>query len=739
MEPVTETRPLLAPRYYSSRRLNQRQAEPVDVMKLPCKRLAFVYKRLSTHEQERDHIFSVKMQDGLRDMAIKDGYPAALIHIEERDIGISGTLGSEERPGLAFLIELIEQGRVESVYVVHTSRLYRDQTLIDGFAFGELCKKHGVVVITPTMRLNLRDDMHMRVYRMELEWAAQELKMIKERMAGARSFKGRQGFYAGGPLPIGYILDTDKESPTFEKIIPYAPHARVVKYIFKKAYEYRCRIMQILREAQKDGIYFPFFPPELAETMNPRTGLRKSAKHSQGWPITYTMVRSVLANPIYIGWWMWKGEIVNRKNHPPLLEEDLFWAVQEMIRSKVTKTWSKTEVTLLGGLVFCGKHDPDHQRSAPIYGSRANHKYSCASEYKFGGGTRACFSLSSYMLDLPIGSFIAAECSFTRYLDQVLEHLNNTYEQEKERISVRKREQDRLIAEIDNLKSHLAITRSSEQASLVLEEIEKRINQKKDLEREPIVITRVMAAADVENVKQFLSNMRLKWNEIPDSLKNEFLSIVLSGIWVHDEEDSLRVEVHWATGLIQKLWIKRPYSKHDEGHFWSKKDDRRLGANFGTKKISELKAMFPGRTWIALVHRAKKLGLRRKRMGNEDHRNWGPWTAEQDDVVRQYYAGEIDVHEAVELAGRTRAAIHDRAYKKLGLVMPLEHYRIRQRVQWGIEDDGMDGEIESQLREVLEQGNTAFSKFCSSAKYRLYQKCRMPRRGVKYRYPNSGH
>jgi Resolvase, N terminal domain len=77
--------------------------------------------------------------------------------VERRDLGISGTKGWEERPDLAALIQAIEADEVEAVYVVHISRISRDQTLIDGLEFGELCKQHRVLIVMPTMRLNLRD------------------------------------------------------------------------------------------------------------------------------------------------------------------------------------------------------------------------------------------------------------------------------------------------------------------------------------------------------------------------------------------------------------------------------------------------------------------------------------------------------------------------------------------------------------------------------------------------------
>ena len=159
-----------------------------NLVDLTNERTAFIYQRLSSHEQAKKSIYSIKAQDALEDLAREDGYPDDLIHVSSEDLkdAVSGTKGREHRPGLAKLITMVEVGAVESVYVVHISRLYRDQTLINAFALGELFKEHGVIVVTPQMRLNLLDKMHMRLFRMEVERAADELELMAHRLLGAR-------------------------------------------------------------------------------------------------------------------------------------------------------------------------------------------------------------------------------------------------------------------------------------------------------------------------------------------------------------------------------------------------------------------------------------------------------------------------------------------------------------------------------------------------------------------------
>ena len=337
----------------------------VNLVELTNEGLAFVYQRLSTHEQVKRSIYSIKAQDALVDLAEENGYIEEQIHVEKRDLGISGTKGREEREGLAYLIDCIERGTVESIYVVHISRLFRDQTLIDAFVFGELCKKHNVIIVTPQMRLNLRDRMHMRLYRMEVERAADELELMKSRLGGARDLKGRQGYYSGENLPTGYVVDTREkiemngvlvDNPDHQKMHPYEPHAEVVRSIFRLARRGKTPT-QIARYCEKAGIAFPPFPPELEIGANMKNFLRLERNTGGSWLVTSSRVRSILRNPAYIGWRIWSGEVVSRDSHPPIIDEDTFWAVQEQFGTCYKRPKGETPPLPLAGLLYCSNHD----------------------------------------------------------------------------------------------------------------------------------------------------------------------------------------------------------------------------------------------------------------------------------------------------------------------------------------------------------------------------------------------
>jgi DNA invertase Pin-like site-specific DNA recombinase len=251
------------------------------------------------------------MQDALEDLAISDGYEWTLnsderllirqsgnysgwyqngqIIIEQRDLGLSGTLGQEDRAGLEHLINLIEANQIETVYVLHISRLFRDQTLIDAFAFAELCKKHDVKIITPAMRLNLRISMHMDYYRREADWAAKELEVMHGRLYGAKKRKAHQGRWAGGYLPVGYILDEretieGRSNPDWHKFMPYEPHARVVRLILRRLCLPGMTGGRVARWCAANGIRFEPFPPELAERYTKLVALRHPDTDG-GWAV----------------------------------------------------------------------------------------------------------------------------------------------------------------------------------------------------------------------------------------------------------------------------------------------------------------------------------------------------------------------------------------------------------------------------------------------------------------------
>src|SRR5215217_5445279 len=83
------------------------------------------------------------------------------------------------------------------------------------------------------MRLNLRDTMHRRLYRQEIERAADEIELLKLRLGGPKRHKALSGRFDGRSVAPGYLVDHHTQSETYERYVLYPPHAEVVRAIFQ--------------------------------------------------------------------------------------------------------------------------------------------------------------------------------------------------------------------------------------------------------------------------------------------------------------------------------------------------------------------------------------------------------------------------------------------------------------------------------------------------------------------------
>lgn len=641
-----------------------------NLVRLSNTHQAFIYQRLSSHEQVKKHIYSVKAQDNLIDLAREDGYPDELIYVERRDLGISGTKDREGREGLAYLIKQIEAGEVEAIYVVHISRLFRDQTLINAFAFGELCKEHGVIIVTPQMRLNLKDKMHMRIYRMEVERAADELDIMKMRLGGARELKARQGYYTGGSMPIGYVLNTVKtlrrngrevENPNYHKCLPYEPHAEVVRTIFKLLRMPNMTPPRVVRYCNRNNIAFPPFPEELARVKANLIVWLNTEKNPDGsWPVTLQTVRGIAENPAYIGWWVWKGELLSTDNHPAIVDEETFWTVQDRMNGRknpMVRPKKDHPPLPLGGLLWCGLHDPPHKM---IY---TNHSCGSYQDRKAEYGSDCSFITADY-LDKPICGAVISQCSYPDLVDEVISHLVEEYDQAKEQAASYKRELNRLRKEVETLEHNFALeTLTPERARWIEGQIQEKLSRIKELskiENRPAgkVFGKTVTEDDVELVRNFLTDLSSYWESQPNDLKNAFLRLVLDKVVIWPGRETIRARICMRTGLEQEILIHLPLFHRNR--LWSEEEVSILKEHFGTTVRSELLPLLPNRTWRQILRKGKKLGLERPKSLEERVRK-GLYSPEEDAVIRQYYDGEISLSEMLTRLNRTEWSIRRRA------------------------------------------------------------------------------
>lgn len=637
---------------------------PRDRASLPKTRQAWVYKRLSTHEQRRKSVWGLAMQDELEKLPAGDGYSVDLsadevaairdsrdypgwyvngrIHVEERDLGISGTKNHTERPGLAALIEAIERSEVEAIYVLDIKRLYRDQYLIDAMTFAKLCKDHNVLIVTPVLTYDLSQEIYYEMYQIEVRNAAQELKVLRFRLGGAKDLKARKGFWDGRPAYWGYIVDLDPKSPTYQKYVVYPPHQKVLVELFKLALEnhsYR----KLERAVRKQRLSFPPFPPEIHQEQFARHSMHNCKLKPDGsYTPTIHSVDSILTNPAPIGWWS-AGEILIKNNHEAALSEELFWAVQEIYNpvdyrtGKANPNYQVRQVpdrsgpsALLPGKLYCGMHDEEprstHRIQAKGQYARKGYTaryYGCTSDYDNATSDEKCLFVAQDPIDEAVVGHILDSLGSYDLAAEVADAVEAKLTESTKRKKDTAKEVRVLAEEIKGLKKKLPWVKTRREYNLLMEEIDSREARIEALETQSKRASGVaIKPAQVEDVRAFLHLITKHWNRVSLEARTRFLDILLERVTVyHDSTLRLELHVEWRTGVVDVLETLRPLPPRPVSWRWEPWEDEALRRLYATEPDPRniLAQVKPIRNWTSTMERALKLGLSRPR----DITPWG--------------------------------------------------------------------------------------------------------------------
>jgi len=632
-------------------------AAPRDRTTLPCLRWAWVYKRLSTHEQRKKSIWGLAMQDELERIPVEDGYPvdfsmdeaAAIrssaaypgwyanghIHVEERDLGISGTKNHHHRPGLAALIQAIERDEVEAIYVLDIKRLYRDQYLIDAMTFAKLCRDHGVLIVTPVLTYDLTQEIYSEMYEIEVKNAARELKVLRFRLGGAKELKAKKGFWDGRPIPWGYIVDLDPQSPTYQKLILYPTHQRVLVELFQLSVQYQ-RYRALEKAVQRQGLCFAPFPIELREQQFKLHAMRNCKLNEDG---SYTpsihALDSILTNPTCLGWWP-VGDLLLKNNHEAAVPEELFWQAQEIFnpidfrtgeanpayRGQQRGTRIEPTSTLTGKL-YCGMHPEDGERSAHRVAAKGHyqrkgyttHYYGCTSDYENCLSPQKCLLVTQDVIDQAVIKHVLRCLQDYDLAVEIAAEVDTGFAREAQV----KRQSDRdvrsLKAEMTRLKAKLPWAKTRRDYDLLMAEINARQERIDALgsQQKPRA-GRSLKPSQIEDVRAFLQMLPQHWDRVSIEAKARFLDIVLERVTVfHDDTMRLELHVEWRTGVLDIVESLRPLPSRPPGWRWEDWEDDALRRLYSTERdpaaiLAELK---PVRNWASAMERAWKLGLSR--------------------------------------------------------------------------------------------------------------------------------
>lgn len=313
--------------------------------KLPLDTDLTILTRQSTLKQRERNTFSAELNpDELIREGQRLGFHPERINVYDWDMGMGAyNTTIADRPALKhWLHELLPSGKSRVLLVSQEDRLFRDRWETEHNAFIRQVAVHGGWVICGPRVYNFRREMDCEHFRLACKHGKQYIEFhIKGRLQPARHRAALAGRYAGGPVPWGYVVDYDHNSPTYMHFLPYDPHATIVReHVFKRfAHMLQPSVFGLVHIWEREGLLWPFFGPEVDErrTRYLSQALRRSRGYN-GYRFHFTQAQRILTDVTYLGWRVHAGEVAwdaTRKApmicHQPLVDDELFWMCYDRI------------------------------------------------------------------------------------------------------------------------------------------------------------------------------------------------------------------------------------------------------------------------------------------------------------------------------------------------------------------------------------------------------------------------
>lgn len=294
------------------------------------------------------------------------------IHISKfyREI-VSGETISD-RPVIQELLHDISLGDYDGVLVVEVERLARGDTSDQG-TIAKYFKFSETMIITPGKTYDPNDEFDEEYFEFGLFMSRREYKTINRRIQRGRVASAKEGKFLSSVPPYGYNKVKIKNDKGYTLDIN-EEQAAVIRKIFD---------LYINGEILPDGSRFPTGMTRICQILDAE-GIHPS-KNGVWSP---SSISDILQNPVYYGKIRWSytkevkqmvdGKIIIKRVkskdcifvnglHPPIINEDTFFAAKEIIRGKLHNSTSAPGVLQnpLSGFVYCKRCGAKMTRLAP--------------------------------------------------------------------------------------------------------------------------------------------------------------------------------------------------------------------------------------------------------------------------------------------------------------------------------------------------------------------------------------
>ena len=273
-----------------------------------------VYTRKSTEDGLEQEFNSLDAQyEACAAYALSQKHEGWLLLPERYDDGgFSG--GNMERPGLKCLLADVAAGKVDIILVYKIDRLTR--SLADFAKIVDVLDNAKASFVSITQAFNTTTSMGRLTLNMLLSFAQFEREVTGERIRDKIAASKRKGMWMGGPLPLGYDVEN-------RRLVINPQEAELVRQIYQRYLELGSVV-------------------ELADDLNAKgyktkVQIRASGPHRGGCVFRRGTLYHLLANPIYRGQIVHKGEVYPGE-HEPIVPEDLWQAVQDKLKANASGT-----------------------------------------------------------------------------------------------------------------------------------------------------------------------------------------------------------------------------------------------------------------------------------------------------------------------------------------------------------------------------------------------------------------
>ena len=591
-----------------------------------------LYPRQSTKKQQRKNRQSFEKQtlDAIEDLVKRGWKDRSLIRLYDQDMGHSARQALEDREALNQMLDDVREKRIRTVRAAEVDRLFRDEDRIDSNLFIKICREADCLVLTDRMIYDFSIPRHVDYFRDEVDraWKFYESQILiraNELQDRARS----KGLYAGGPQPIGYIVDKNPKSATFMKYIPYLRHSERSLEIFQWLYD--CGgILGVLHDRLDTLPYvWPLeedwvreqkafwtnlevvYGTELDEEGNLKPiGYRISA-HALTW---------FLGNRVYRGDWPYDGDWIEN-NHAAIVPAYLFDFAQDVLeKNRKANAAGETNyhtqtASVIHDILYPG---PPEAKKRFLVAKRKEEQYCVKEQRGMRHATLATVDIQD--VEQVFLQKFTEQLRDTKRFENYEEKIDKSEETKK--IEGRRKNLLETIAQLTERIDGIFLTLQS--PALEPHEREEFIKERRrQIERREKVQNELKIQSPVQvyvKYKDLIEKMGKYWERYPFEDRQALVALLIRRVYLEPlSHHFMQMTIEWKEFPCDVGVIWR---RNADSFNWEPEEDIILREMYPTESAEAIQRALLRRTWSGILSRAHELQIKRlKKPGGIFYKN----------------------------------------------------------------------------------------------------------------------